>query len=214
MYNQPPYYYSSFPSMNTGNAPEKPSSPPFQPSGSTDSDANHIYFYTDVSVESCLSLVRELKRLDLELRTDHLSRRDGMSERTPIWLHIQSFGGQLFPAFAAADQLSLLETPVHTVIEGIAGSAATLIALSGQKRFILRNSFMLIHQLSSFKWGTHEQFKDEMEIQGKLMDRLVHFYAERSTTDEKKLRDMLTRDYWIDADTAFERGFVDQILGK
>ena len=81
-------------------------------------------------------------------------------------------------------------------MEGICASAATLIAMSCARRHILPNSFMLIHQLSSLMWGTHEQFKDEMDLQSKVMERLVMFYVARTKVTEKKIRKMLQRDFW------------------
>jgi ATP-dependent protease ClpP protease subunit len=71
---------------------------------------------------------------------------------------------------------------------------------------------MLIHQLSGVKWGTHEQFKDEMTLQSKAMDRLVEFYADKSKTTQEEIRNMLLRDYWMDAETCVSQGFVDEIL--
>ncbi len=118
----------------------------------------------------------------------------------------------LFSGFSVADQLPMIKSPIYSVVEGICASAATLIATSCSKRYILPNSFMLIHQLSSFMWGTHEQFKDEMTLQSKAMDRLVEFYAKRSKLSADEIRTMLTRDFWIDAETCIKHGFVDEIM--
>lgn len=131
---------------------------------------------------------------------------------TPIWLHIHSYGGDLFTGFSLADQLTMIKSPVYSVIEGICASAATLVSMSCTRRFILPSSFMLIHQLSGFKWGTHEEFKDEMTLQNKAMERLVEFYARHAKPSADEVRAMLTRDYWMDAETAVAQGFADEIL--
>jgi ATP-dependent Clp protease, protease subunit len=150
--------------------------------------------------------------VDADLRTEHLSRGLEGTPLTPIWLHIYSYGGDLFAGFNMADQLATIKTPIFSVIEGICASAATLIAMPCTKRYILPNSFMLIHQLSSLVWGTHEQFKDEMGLQQKMMERLVEFYARRTKTPTDEVRAMLTRDFWMDAETCVRLGFVDEIL--
>lgn len=173
---------------------------------------NHIYFYADVESEHCLSLIQQVREADTELRAEHLSRGMDGQPLTPIWLHINSYGGELFTGFALADQLPLIKSPVYGIVEGICASAATLIALSCSKRFILPSSFMLIHQLSSFKWGTHEQFKDEMTLQSKAMDRLVEFYARKTRVTAEEVRTMLARDYWLDAETAIRLGFAEALL--
>ena len=174
---------------------------------------NHIYFYADVDSDRCLAVIREIRRVDADLRTEHLSRGLEGTPLTPIWLHIYSYGGDLFAGFNMADQLATIKTPIFSVIEGICASAATLIAMPCTKRYILPNSFMLIHQLSSLVWGTHEQFKDEMGLQQKMMERLVEFYARRTKTPTDEVRAMLTCDFWMDAETCVRLGFVDEILG-
>ncbi|MDX2163118.1 MAG: Clp protease ClpP [bacterium] len=173
---------------------------------------NHIYFYADVDNESGIKLLRVLHKLDRELRIVHLLRDDPNIPEVPIWLHVNSYGGSLFTGFSLADQLSMVKSPLYTVMEGICASAATLIALSGRKRYILPNSFLLIHQLSALIWGTHEQFKDEMTMQQKAMERLVMFYATRTRVSADEVRSMLTHDYWLDAEGALANGFADEIL--
>jgi ATP-dependent Clp protease protease subunit len=174
---------------------------------------NHIYFYADVDSDRCLALIKEIREVDSELRVEHISRGLEGQPLTPIWLHVNSYGGDLFAGFSLADQLSMIESPVYSIIEGICASAATLITMSCEKRYILPNSFMLIHQLSGFVWGTHEQFKDEMKLQNKAMERLVQFYADHSKSDVDKIRDMLQRDFWMDAEGCVAEGFVDEIMG-
>lgn len=175
---------------------------------------NHVYFYADVDSDRCLALIRAIREADSALRNQHLSRGLEGQPLTPIWLHIHSYGGELFTGFSLADQLSMIKSPIYTVVEGICASAATLIAMKGAKRYILPSSFMLIHQLSSMVWGTYEKFKDEMALQQKVMDRLVNFYAAHSKVDADKIRTMLTRDFWMDADMCIEYGFIDEIISK
>lgn len=173
---------------------------------------NHVYFYADVDSDRCLALMRSLRETDTRLRAQHLSRGLENTPPIPIWLHIHSYGGDLFAGFSAADQIKLLKSPVYSVVEGICASAAALISMSCARRYILPNSFMLIHQLSGAVWGTHEQFKDELNLQSKAMERLVAFYARQSKVSEEEIRTMLQRDFWMDAETCVQHGFVDEIL--
>ncbi len=174
---------------------------------------NHVYFYADVDSDRCLALVRTIRETDATLRAEYLSRGLEGMPATPIWLHLYSYGGDLFTGFSVADQLSMIKSPIYSVVEGICASAATLISMSCSRRYILPRSFMLIHQLSAFVWGTHEQFKDEMTLQQKAMDRLVEFYVDKSNVgSEADLRNMLQRDFWMDAETCVKLGFADEIL--
>ncbi|MDX1994118.1 MAG: ATP-dependent Clp protease proteolytic subunit [bacterium] len=173
---------------------------------------NHIYFYADVDSDRCLALIRAVREADSQLRSEHVSRGMEGMPLTPIWLHIHSYGGSLFTAFSVADQLAMIKSPIYSVVEGICASAGTLLSMSCTRRYILPSSFMLIHQLSGMVWGTHEQFKDEMTLQNKIMDRLIEFYVAKSKVTAEEIRNMLTRDFWMDAQQCVELGFVDEIL--
>ncbi len=174
--------------------------------------SNHIYFHSAVNVDKGLALLQELRELDTSLRNERLTRE--LPEDfplTPIWLHINSGGGDLFAGFAIADQIKAIHSPIYSVIEGVCGSAATLISLPCSRRFITPNSFMLIHQLSSAMWGTHEQFKDEMILQNMAMEKLKVFYRYYTKLSLTRVRKLLERDSWLDAEQCVIDGFVDEI---
>lgn len=175
---------------------------------------NHVYFYCGVDGDRCLALLRTIREVDAKLRNERVSRSLASANipPTPIWLHIYSGGGDLFAGLACADQLQRFETPIYSVIEGMCGSAATLISMACSRRYILPNSFMLVHQLSSVMWGTHEQFKDEMKLQEMAMARIVSFYAQRTDVSEMEIREVLKHDMWMSSSEALQAGFVDEIL--
>ena len=175
-------------------------------------DENKIYFYAPVTESTVLDLNKLLRSLDIEMQC--LAIRFGASpEAFPIELHIHSGGGDLFSGLAAVDTIRTIKTPVHTYVDGSAASAATLMSLTGDKRFIYKNSFMLIHQLSTMIVdGTHEQFKDEFENQQRLMKRIKALYQEKASMSDETLEDLLKHDLWLDSDKCLEYGLVDQVL--
>jgi ATP-dependent protease ClpP protease subunit len=175
---------------------------------------NHIYFYGEVSSDSVRLLVEQLQTLDIDLRKQALEYPYDLAGSLPVCLHILSGGGELFPGLAAVDAIEALQSPVHTYAEGLCASAATFLLLAGKERFVAPNAFILIHQFSTSMWGTHEAFKDEMRLQDKLMDKLVAFYVQRTTLQEARLREMLKRDYWMDAEEAVASGFGLIARGK
>ena len=65
-------------------------------------------------------------------------------------------------AKSCIDLIENLNTPVYTYIDGFAASAATLISVVGKKRFITKNSLMLIHQLSGSDTGKFYELQDQM----------------------------------------------------
>ena len=81
----------------------------------------------------------------------------------PIKIFISSNGGDLHAILPIIDLINSLKgkIQINTYVEGVAASAASLLASVGHKRFITRNSFLLIHELRTQAKGTYSNFKDE-----------------------------------------------------
>ena len=169
---------------------------------------NMIMFYGEVNEKNNKTLNKVLRGLDKDLQTVKVK----YGVQVPIKLYISSYGGSIFAAFSTVDTILTLRTPVHTYIDGSAASAATLISVVGEKRFIHQNSFMLIHQLSSTMWGKYEEFKDEMENLDMLMDRIKQIYQKHTTIPKTPLANILKRDIWLDAQKCIKWGLVDEIV--
>lgn len=173
---------------------------------------NHVYFYADVDTDRCLALIRSLRDLDVSLRNERLTR--GIPESypsTPIWLHINSDGGDLLTGFAMADQIKSFSTPIHSVVEGVCASAATLISMACTRRYMLPRSFMLFHPLSALAWGKYQEIKDEVVLLDMAMGQLKDFYATHSKLSAEKIEDMLKHDTWLNAPQCLENGMIDEI---
>jgi ATP-dependent protease ClpP protease subunit len=174
---------------------------------------NHIYYWASINTDRCLDLIKRIRQADNDLRTQRESRMlPDDYPAIPIWLHIQSGGGDLFTGLNVADQLQTIQTPIYSIVEGVCASAATLVSMACTKRFIQSNSFMLIHQLSSWGFGTYEQLEDDMHVMEMLMDRLYEFYGSKTGFSKKEVKDVLRRDSWFSAQECLENGMVDEVL--
>lgn len=174
-----------------------------------EADDNHIYFYTDVSKESVLSLNKNIAKIE----ADMLHTGNVLGIPTPeIKVHINSPGGSLFDGLAAVDYVRRCKAPVHSIIEGAAASAATLISVMAHKRSINKHSYMLIHQLSSGLIGKYEELIDDMENNKALMKAIKQIYLERTKIPENLLKEILKKDLYFDAKQCLKYGLVDQIL--
>jgi ATP-dependent protease ClpP protease subunit len=171
---------------------------------------NKIHFYSEVDRSSILTLNKSLIEVDESIVYN--TKIWKCPELCPILLHINSNGGNIFAALSAVDYIRNTEAPVHTIIDGCAASAATLMSVAGKRRFINRNAFMLIHQLSAWQGGTYEQLKDEQKNNDMLMKVIMAIYQKYSKIPQKKLDEILKRDLWFDAKTCLRYGLVDEIL--
>lgn len=171
---------------------------------------NHVYFYSDIDPVSTLALIKVLNEADYASRQEAV-RFPSQNQYTPIWLHIYSGGGDVYSTFAIVDTIKVLQTPVYSIVEGIAASGATVVAMACEWRYITPNSFLLIHQLSGMIMGTHDQMSDGKALTDRVMERLTAFYVAHSSLKRKRIKDMLLHDYAMDSEQAVADGFVDEI---
>ncbi len=134
------------------------------------------------------------------------------SSDEPIHLHVQSGGGDLIPALYTADLIARSPTPIYTYVDGFAASAATLLSVSGQRRFMTAHSTMLIHQLSSGHSGNFRELQQHIENDSLLMSQLIEIYVQRCTMNERTLKALLDKDKYLSAQECLDLGLVDQII--
>lgn len=171
---------------------------------------NTVYFYSDISVIACSELNRLLREVDIRLNQAKLSM-DNETFEPIIHLRINSYGGDVLAGLSTVDTIRSLKSHVYTYVEGAAASAATLITVAGKKRFIGKNSMMLIHQLSSVCSGTFERLNDEQQNNRRIMDLIKSIYKQYTKIPMKELETILKRDLWLDSDTCLKYGIVDKI---
>lgn len=170
---------------------------------------NDIYFYTGVTKKSVFELNKKLASTSSNL----VNISNALNIEIPqINLHINSGGGSLLDSFASIDYIRKCKAPVHSIIEGSAASAATLMSVVAKKRSITKHSFMLIHQLSAGMWGKFESMKDEMNNATMFMDVINDIYSKHTKIPKNVLKDILKRDIYMDAKTCLKYGLVDNIL--
>jgi len=168
---------------------------------------NQIYYYSEVNTKSAFKLVKELHKLDMKIQKKKKKTDDDV-----IHLHIHSEGGCVFSCFTIVDKIRSLKTPVYSYINGMAASSATMISVVCDKRYIYRNAYMLIHQMSSGFEGKYNEIVDDMENNDSLMGNIKRIYKEHTNIHGNALDKILGRDIWWNAKTCLEHGLVDEIL--
>jgi len=170
---------------------------------------NHIYFYAGVTKKSCMNLNIEIRKVANDLMAN---RSNFKNLDTYIYIHINSFGGSVFAAMSTIDTIVNCPIPIVTIIEGAAASAATLISVVADKRLMTKNSFMLIHQLSSMTWGKMEELEEEMNNLRKLMTKIKNIYIKHTNLEGSELDEILKHDIWWNSNKCLETGLVDKII--
>ena len=129
-----------------------------------------------------------------------------------IELTVNSGGGSVFDALAIYDFLKNSTFSVNVKIEGLAASAATIIALSGDKLPVMtENSFFMIHNawmpvvsMSGMNSDEIREYTEELEKQDEIMDTRLELSQVQSMMDDET---------WLTAEEAKEYNFISEIEG-
>ncbi|MBK7106636.1 MAG: ATP-dependent Clp protease proteolytic subunit [Ignavibacteriae bacterium] len=128
-----------------------------------------------------------------------------------IEVRINSAGGSLFEGFSIFNQLRDFGN-VTTIIDGIAASIASVIALAGNKILAYKNSYIFIHNPWNIAIGDTNDFQDQSNNLGKFRDTLIDIYKAKTNLDEEKLKEMCNKSSFISADEALAIGLIDEII--
>jgi ATP-dependent protease ClpP protease subunit len=170
---------------------------------------NSIYLYGEITPESCEALRNAITELEYN---GNIFRMSYGTEPPPINIHIQSGGGSLMNAFYIVDLIQNINSKVNTYVDGYSASAASLMNVVGNKRYMTKNSMMLIHQLSSGRDGKYSELKDDSENMDLMMKKIRNIYLDNSNITPTMLDKILSKDIWLDAETCKKYGLVDEII--
>lgn len=139
----------------------------------------------------------------------HLASENHTAE---ITMYINSPGGSVTAALAIYDVMRYISVPVHTICIGQACSAASLILCAGDKRMIMENARILLHQPSGGISGQAEDMKRGVHEILKLSEIIEKIYLRHTKIPKDDLMNILDRDTIIRGDEAIKLGLVDEIV--
>jgi ATP-dependent Clp endopeptidase proteolytic subunit ClpP len=129
----------------------------------------------------------------------------------PIALSINSPGGSVFDALAMFNALRNHGAPVNVTVLGIAASAASLIAMAGDKITMPENTFMMIHNPLSWAGGNASELREVADTLDKIAEALVTTYVNRTGQTAESIKSLLDAETWLSAEEAVAMGFADEI---
>lgn len=174
---------------------------------------NRIYFTGRVNTDSVTNLIKQINYYNSEFNKLQIVNQNVANiTPKPIYLHIQTYGGSLLACFAAIDTIRDSKIPIYTVIDGYAASCGSLMALVGKKRFMKKNAFNLMHQLSSGVIGKMNDIVDEYENCSLFMERIYDIYTRYTKLTKEELKKQMEHDHWWDSKKCLEFGLIDEIL--
>ncbi len=128
-----------------------------------------------------------------------------------ITLRINCVGGDVFQAQAMYNYLRSHPANVTVRIDGIAASAASLVAMAGNKIIMPENSFMMIHNPAGGVRGDADDMREVADILDKIRDMIANAYVARTGQEREKIVELMNAETWMTANEAHELKFCDEV---
>lgn len=157
----------------------------------------------EISEESAEKVVKQLLILEAD-------------SKEPIYVYVDSPGGDVYAGFAIFDAIRFIEAPVWIVGAGLVASAAALILLAvpKERRVGLPHSSYLIHQPSSGMKGVATDIEIHAAELAKTRAKINEIIAQETGTPLEKVAKDTDRDYWLNAEESVAYGLISRVVSK
>lgn len=132
----------------------------------------------------------------------------------PVRVQINSPGGDFFDGVAIYNLLRQHQQPVTVQVLGVAASAASIIAMAGERVEMARNAQLMIHRVWSVAVGNSADMRAAAEILDRLDASLAETYAMRTGLKVDRIAAMMSVESWLSAEVAMTFGFADALLDR
>lgn len=127
-----------------------------------------------------------------------------------VW--INSPGGDVFSGSQIYTMLKEYKGKVTVRVDGLAASAASVIAMSGDSVEMSPSSMLMIHNPATIVFGETGDFQGAIEMLNEVKESIINVYELKTGISRQKISDMMDAETWISAKRAVELGFVDKML--
>ena len=167
-----------------------------------DSDERILMLNGHISTETWLGddVTPEIFRDELNSGTGNVT----------VW--INSPGGDCFAAAQIYNMLMEYRGNVDVRIDGIAASAASVIAMAGNTVSISPVGMMMIHNPATISIGDEQEMKRAIDRLSEIKESIINAYELKTGLHRKQLSNLMNAESWFNAKKAKELGFVDSIL--
>lgn len=133
-------------------------------------------------------------------------------EAETLNVRINSPGGDIFEGLAIYNALARRDGSVVVHVDGLAASAASIIAMAGSEIRMAENAFMMVHNGWGIVIGNKADMREMADTLEKIDGSLAGTYARRTGQPLAKITDWLDAETWFDAEEAAEFGFADTVV--
>lgn len=129
-----------------------------------------------------------------------------------ITVRLNSPGGDAFVGVAIYNLLKSDGAPVRCIVDGLAASAASLVAMAGNVIEMGTGTMMMIHPAMLMTYGTSVDMRNAADVLEKASGAMSDIYAERSGQERAKVLDMMYAETWMSPQEAIDLGFATALV--
>lgn len=126
-------------------------------------------------------------------------------------IHINCVGGDVFDGMAIYNVIKKRTAETTVYIEGIAASMGSVIALAADNVVMAENSLFMIHNAWGGAMGEAKEMKKTAKLLDKISGEIADIYVKKTNLPYNKVQEMMDEETWLNADEAYELGFIDSI---
>jgi ATP-dependent Clp protease protease subunit len=125
---------------------------------------------------------------------------------------MNSPGGDCIAASRIYAMLADYAEHITVKIDGIAASAASVIAMAGTKVLMAPTALMMIHNPITLAYGNHQDMQKAIGLLDEVKESIINAYEIKTTLSRTRLGHLMDSETWMNANKAMELGFADGIL--
>ena len=129
-----------------------------------------------------------------------------------VTVFINSPGGDVFAASQIYTMLRNHPGKVTVKIDGIAASAASVVAMAGEETLISPTGMLMCHNPMTCAMGNKADMEKAIALLDEVKESIINAYAEKSHLSRNKIAKLMDEETWMNAEKALQLGFVDGIL--
>ena len=146
--------------------------------------------------------------------TPQLFREELNAGSGDITVWINSPGGDCVAAAQIYNMLMDYRGSVTVKIDGIAASAASVIAMAGTKVLVSPVSMLMIHNPATMAMGDAAEMQKAIAMLDEVKESIINAYEIKTGMSRTKLSHLMDAETWMDAHTAVDLGFADEIMAR
>ena len=146
--------------------------------------------------------------------TPQLFKAELDSGEGDITVWINSPGGDCIAAAQIYNMLFDYKGKVTVKVDGIAASAASVIAMAGDVVMMSPVSMMMIHNPATIAMGDHSEMQKAIDQLSEIKESIINAYEIKTGLSRAKISRLMDEETWMNANKALELGFIDEIIGE